>query len=416
MRRDPPPPWLFALAAAPYGCFNGLIAVALPYILRRHGIPVDRIAAIGATIGAPSIWYFLWAPIVDVKLKRRAWIVLLSLASAICSAFAIGGDASPSVRRLTVLFVAASVFGQPVSSAIGGLVATVMPNELRGRTGGWSQAGIVAGGVLAGGITVWLTGHASTTITALVAALLIAVPSFAVFAVNERAPAKTTLRAQLAGMLRDVALTVRRRDVQVGLAYFLSPMSAGALMNLFSAVAPDFHASTAMVLWVVVIAGVLTPAGALVGGVVCDRFNRWRVYAIAGLAAAAAAGATLLAPLTPTTYLAGAAAYALATGFGYAAFMALAFQLTGTEPSASGTRFTLFMAAANAPVVYMLRLDGWGHAHFGVKGMLGVDAIANAVFGVAFLVFLATRAEPRTLDEDGTTSTRMAADGADGRG
>jgi hypothetical protein len=110
------------------------------------------------------------------------------------------------------------------------------------------------------------------------------------------------------------------------------------------------------------------------------------MYPVAGLAAAIAAGATLAAPLRPATYIVGAAGYALTTGLGYAAFMALAFELTGTEPVASSTRFTIFMAAANAPVVYMLRLDGWGHARFGVRGMLAVDALANAVFGVIFLL------------------------------
>jgi MFS transporter, PAT family, beta-lactamase induction signal transducer AmpG len=389
MRRRPPPPWLFAFAAAPYGSFNGLVAVALPYVLRKHGIPVERIAAIGATVGTPAVWYFLWAPVVDVKLRRRTWVLVLSAASALCCALAIGSDASPSIRRLTALFVAASVFSQPVSSAIGGLVATVMPNELRGRTGGWTQAGIVGSGILAGGVTVWLTGHASSTVTAIVVACIIAVPAFAVLALRERRPETTTVRATIGGMARDLLRTVRRPEVQLGLLFFVSPMSAGALLNLFSAVAPDFHASTSSVLWVVAIAGVLTPVGALVGGILCDRMNRWRVYPIAGLAAAAAAAGTLVAPITPATYVVGAAAYALATGFGYAAFMALAFELTGTEPSASGTRFTLFMAASNAPVVYMLRLDGWGHAQFGVRGMLAVDALANVLFAV---VFLSTRA------------------------
>jgi MFS family permease len=187
-------------------------------------------------------------------------------------------------------------------------------------------------------------------------------------------------------MVGDVRATLKRRQVQLGLVYFLSPIGAGALMNLFSAVAGDFEASTSTVLWVVAIAGVLTPVGALVGGALCDRFDRWYMYPLAGLAAALAAGLTLAAPLTPATYVMGAAAYSLATGLGYAAFMALAFELTGTEPIASGTRFTIFMAAANAPVVYMLRLDGWGHAHFGVRGMLAVDAIANATFGVLFLI------------------------------
>lgn len=385
MRREPPSPWLFALAAAPYGSFNGLVALALPYVLRRHGIAVDHIARIAAIVQAPSIWYFLWAPVVDVGFKRRTWVIVLSVATAACSGLAIVGGGAESALRLTALLLAASVFSQPVSSAIGGLVATVVPNEQRGRTGGWSQAGIVTGGIVVGGVTVWLTGHAPSSVTAAVASLLIAAPAFAVLAIRERRPQETSLRAHLAFMLRDLGATLRRRDVQLGLVYFLSPIGAGALMNLFSAVAPDFHASTALVLWIVGIAGVLTPVGALVGGFLCDRFDRWYVYPVAGIAAAVAAGATLAAPIRPTTYVAGAAAYAFTTGLGYAAFMALAFDLTGTEPLASGTRFTLFMAAANAPVVYMLRLDGWGNARFGVRGMLAVDALANALFGMIFL-------------------------------
>jgi len=388
------PPWLFALASAPYGSFNGLVAVALPYVLRRHAIPVEHIAKIGAIVQAPTIWYFLWAPVVDVRLRRRTWVILLSLGSALSCALALGVDHSPSVRRLTALLVAASIFTQPISSAIGGLVATVVPNSLRGRTGGWSQAGMVAAGVITGGITLWLSGHASWTVTSIVAALLIAVPAFAVLGLDEPPPPAVKLKPHLASMLSDVVASLKRRDVQLGLVFFLSPISAGALMNLFSAVAADFHASTTIVLWVVGIAGVLTPIGALVGGIVCDRFDRWRVYPLAGIASAIAAGGTLLAPLRPSTYILGAAAYAFATGLGYAAFMALALDLTGSNTAATGTRFTLFMAASNTPIVYMLRLDGWGHAHFGVRGMLAVDAIANAAFG---LVFLAARSPKGTF-------------------
>lgn len=382
------PLWLFALAAAPYGAFNGLVAVALPYVLRRHAIPVEHIATIGSIVQAPTIWYFLWAPVVDVRLRRRTWVILLSLGSALSCALALGGGGAPSVRRLTALLVTASIFSQPISSAVGGLVATVVPNSVRGRTGGWSQAGIVAAGILAGGVTVWLTGHASPITTSVVAALFIAIPAFAVLAIDEPSPPPVKLKPHLANMLHDVVAALRRRDVQLGLVFFLSPISAGALMNLFSAVAGDFHASTTTVLWVVAIAGVLTPVGALLGGLACDRFDRWRVYPVAGIASAIAAGGTLLGPLRPATYLAGAAAYALATGLGYAAFMALAFDLTGSNTAAAGTRFTLFMAASNTPIVYMLRLDGWGHAHFGVRGMLAVDALANAAFG---LIFLASR-------------------------
>ena len=380
--------WLFGIASAPYGCFNGLVAVALPYVLRRHGIPLDRIAEIGALVQLPAIWYFLWAPVVDIGLRRRTWVIVLSVLSAVFAAIAIGHNMAPAILPLTILLVTASVLNQPISSAIGGLIVTVTPNATRGRTAGWSQAGILGGGVLAGGLTVWLTGHASTAVTGLSAGLMIALPSVAVLAIKEPASPKTRLRQHLAEMIRDVTKTLKRRDVWLGLVFFLSPVGAGALMFLFSAVAADFHASTTMVIWVVVLAGLLTPVGALIGGFMCDRFDRWRVYAIAGLAAAVSAGAMLLAPMTPTTYLVGSAAYALSTGFCYTAFMSLALDLVGTNTAATGTRFTLFMAAVNVPVVYMLLLDGLGQERFGVRGMIGVDALANGLFGVILLLSL----------------------------
>src|SRR6476469_6433951 len=33
--RGPPPAWLFSIAAMPYGAFNGVVAVAIPYLLRK---------------------------------------------------------------------------------------------------------------------------------------------------------------------------------------------------------------------------------------------------------------------------------------------------------------------------------------------------------------------------------------------
>jgi MFS family permease len=274
----------------------------------------------------------------------------------------------------------------------------MVPNAVRGRAAGWSQAGVLGGGVLAGGLAVWLTGFAHPGVTVLVAGILIAAPALVVLVVKEPQPARPSRREHLVRMAREVATMLKQRDVWLAIAFFLSPVSAGALMNLFSAVAVDFRASPSAVLLVVVLGGAMTTAGALVGGVVLDRFDRWRVYPSTGLMAAACVGAMLLAPLKPATYVAGAAAYAFVTGFGYAAFMALALEVLGSETAASGTRFTLLMASSNVPVVYMLRLDGLGHAHFGVRGMLAADAIANATFGLLLIATIGWRrsARPRT--------------------
>ena len=266
----------------PYGSFNGVVAIALPYLLRRHGTSVERIASIEAIVQAPAIWYVLWAPAVDLALRRRTWIVLLSVATAVCTVTALGLTTS-TLRAATALFVVASVFNQPVSSALGALVASVVPNAERGRTAGWSQAGILGGGVLTGGLVVWLGDHTSTLVAALVAGALIGLPAFVALLVHEPAPHVTARRQQLKRMWRQLASTVRRRDVWLGFVFFLSPVSAGALMNLFSGVAPDFHASADQVIAVAAIGGVMLTLGALIAGALLDRVSRWRMYPVIGL-------------------------------------------------------------------------------------------------------------------------------------
>jgi PAT family beta-lactamase induction signal transducer AmpG len=383
--RRHPHPWVIGVASMPYGAFNGVVAVALPYLLRTRGLSVDRIAAIAAIVQLPAIWYFLWAPAVDLKMRRRTWIMALSVASAALTAIALSRDGS-STRALTTLLIIASAINQPISSAVGGLVAAVMPHELRGRTGGWSQAGILGGAILTGGSAVWLADRFTALTVACVAGLLIALPAFAVLTVDEPRGNRAASRENPGRLFRELWSALKRRSVWLGFLFFLSPIGAGALMNLFTALAADFHASSNLVVWIVAIAGLLTPAGALIGGLLADRINRWLIYPIGGLLSAAAAGCMLAAPLTPVTYAVGAAAYALATGFCYAAFMSLAFQLLGEGAATSGTQFTLYMAAVNVPVAYMIRLDGLGHAHHGVRGLLAADALANGIFGAVFLI------------------------------
>jgi MFS family permease len=159
-------------------------------------------------------------------------------------------------------------------------------------------------------------------------------------------------------------------------------------MNLFSGIAADYHASASVVIGVIALGGAVIAIGALAGGSILDRLDRWRAYPVAGLLTSVSVGVMLFAPLNPLTYVVGAIVYALLTGFAYAAFMALALQLVGSKLAASGTLFTFFTAAVNVPVVYMLKLDGLGHAHAGARGMLATDGIANGVFAIVLLILL----------------------------
>jgi len=384
----------------PYGAFYGIITVALPFLLRRQGLSVERIASISAFVQAPTIWYFLWAPAVDVRLRRRTWVVVLSATTAVCAALGLYFAGIGSVRLATVSLVAGSVFSQPISSALGGLVAETIPDALRGRAGGWSQAGMLGGGVIAGGSAVWLAGHAPVWVASVTAALLVLLPSVAAVTIPEPRSPRSQLVPHLRAMSQDVGAMLRRREVLVALAFFLSPIGAGAAANLFPAVAGEYHASSGMVIWATGLGAIATPLGALLGGVISDRFNRWRVYPLSGVASALSSGLMALAPMSPATFLIGTAGYALTLGVCYAAFMSLAFQLVGKATTASSTRFTLFMAASDVPIVYMLRLDGLAHARLGVRGMLATDSLSNLIFaGLLMTVFAALKLRRSSGDD-----------------
>src|SRR5579862_6357122 len=87
-RRGWPAPWMFGVLIVPLGICVGFITTPLPFLLGKAGIPVDQIARISSLVQLPAFLFFLWAPLVDVKLRRRTWLVLSAAAAALC----VGGS------------------------------------------------------------------------------------------------------------------------------------------------------------------------------------------------------------------------------------------------------------------------------------------------------------------------------------
>src|SRR5690349_14463868 len=81
-RRRSTPPWIFGLLYMPGGVYQGFLMTALPFILRQQSVPVERIAAISAIASSPTIWFFLWAGIVDIGFRRQTWLILAATVSA----------------------------------------------------------------------------------------------------------------------------------------------------------------------------------------------------------------------------------------------------------------------------------------------------------------------------------------------
>ena len=97
----------------------------LPFLLGKAGVPVERIANIGSLLYIPTIFYFLWAPLVDMKLRRRTWLVLASFLSAACLGLAMPLVGTSHLALVTAALFAGQVINVLVSSAQGGLMVTL---------------------------------------------------------------------------------------------------------------------------------------------------------------------------------------------------------------------------------------------------------------------------------------------------
>jgi len=383
------PPWLFGILAMPNGLANAIIVILMPYVLRRQGVPVDRIAEIVAVASIPNVWYFLYSPVVDLGLRRRSWILLAALVAGVCSALAI--LLIPiSLAGVTAMLFTTGAVGSLISSANGALLTFLDPS-VRGRASGWYQAGNLGGGTLGGGLAIWLADRISLPLLAAVSIALIALPSLAALLIEELPPARRALAPLFADLFRDLKDVLVSRRAWLGLVFFLSPVSSAAVGNLISGLGPDYRAPASEVMWISGIAGGLLAAfGSFVGGFVCDRMNRMTAYALGGGLSAVFAFYLAFAPPTRWTYGLGYSGYSIAAGFGYAVFTALVLEVLGRRRHAAGTAYSLLVSSGNLPILYMTWLDGFAYKHSPfvgapVRGLMTMDAVANGAFALLLL-------------------------------
>jgi len=369
----------------PYGFTGTITSLLMPYLLRKYGMPVDQIAGVIAIAIVPTIWSFFWAPLADTGLRRRSWmIVSAACASAAMGAAILGIHGSPGI--LTALLFLGNAFTGLLSSACGALL-TAMPETLRGRAAGWYQAGNIGAGTLGGGLAIGLADRASLPVVAATVVAAMLLPALAALLVREPPPVRHALGPQLAHMLSDLRDLLRSPRTWLGLLFFLSPVGTAAIGNLISGVGPDYHASGDEVALVTgVVGGLLSAAGCFIGGVVADRMSRMKAYALAGALAAVFGVWLALGPATPFTFAAAYSGYSLAAGFAYAVYTALLLDVVGKRQHAAAFAYSVLNASGNASIAYMVWLDGLGYKHWGVRGLMTTDALANGGFAVILVL------------------------------
>jgi MFS family permease len=379
----------FAVLIIPFGAVSGYVSVAMAFLATRYGLTVEDGALLIASGMLPHVWKFLWAPVVDTTLTRKGWYVISVVLSAVgITAMAAIPLGKPQMALLeSVIFITnlASTF---LGMSVEGLLAHATPPEERGRVSGWFQAGNLGGNGLGGGLGLWMATHLpSPWMSGAVLGLLFMAGGACLLLVPEAlAEARTgSLLAGMRGVVVELWHLIRSRSgLLCGLLCIL-PIGTGAASGVLSQaeVANQWGVGENTVSLVNgVLNGLVSAVGCVIGGELCARWNSRGVYAAVGALMALVTLAMAVVPFTPSAYVFFTLAYALVTGFAYAAFTG--FVLDAIGKGAAATKYNGFASLSNTPITYTGLLLGYAYAHHGAKGMLITESIA----GVAGIVVL----------------------------
>jgi PAT family beta-lactamase induction signal transducer AmpG len=402
------PSVFWAVLTLPFGLAVGFATVVVPFVLRERGLDMTTIATVSLIVQLPHVIKLIWSPALDAGQPRRSWYFGSVAIAASCLTLAALIPPNGVVRvgsigvalvwvYASVLFVAQAAVATS-GSAVLALMALTVPDAHRGAASGWQATGNLVGTATGGALIVWMLTHTSRATTAIALGAMCALAALPAMGLDEPRAPRRDVRGLVVELLREVWQTLRSPDGWTGLVICLSPVGAGALTNLFSALAKDYAGddATSQRLVIVVngvLAGVLNAIGALLGGYVADRMNRRLAYAFFGAATAICAVAMMVSRASPTAFTVGCLAYQLANGLCYAAFYAFVLELLGKKGGVA-TQLALYVGASNLAVTYVTWLDGWSYERMkalfpanrsaGRVGMLGMDALSTFA-GIAFL-------------------------------
>ena len=384
-----PAPWVFSLLILPLGMVVGFNFTPLPFLLAKAGVPVDRIAGINSIVNLPGVLGLLLAPVVDIKLRRRAWLAIGTFGTALAACLYFRLIGASHLMLMTAVIFAGGMVTFLVVAACGGLMVKLLSAVDQPKASAWSQVGVLGGGTLSGAIVLWLASRTSLVAAGICFALLIALVGFLPFTIPEPAPGPSPwFHGRLATIGNEIWSLVRSPQRRWGTLLLLSPCSTGAAQSLLPAIASHYGVGASGVMWINGIGG----SGALALGAWCGTlipgvWDRRLTYTGAGVTNALAA-VILLAANRPSVYLAGTAFYLAIEGLCWARSVALIVDIVGPEARDASTLYSLLNAAVTIPLLYMIWLDGVGFRHFGTHGLLATDAGFNlVVFAIVATVF-----------------------------
>src|SRR5947208_5169447 len=342
--RESTHPFVFFFLVLPYGISSGFVSITLPFILTRVRFSVALAASIVAIGVASNLWRVVGGPVADLTLAGRRWYLLgVGTSAATLLVVALLPLHQHAVAVLMTIVFISQVAGTLIVLPVGGLMAHTVAESAKGRAAGWYQAGNLGGNGIGGGVGVWLASHFSKEIAGGGLALAMLASAAAIyFASDVRIVSTETIGERMRILWRDILSMVRAAVPLFTIVLVCSPIGAGAMNNLWSAVAPDWSATADQVALVSgVLNGVVSAVGCVIGGWVADRLGRWWSYFGSGILMALVAIIVAVTARTPNAFTVGVLTYALSCGMAYAAFSAIVLLAIGAAPLPQNTRRSL---------------------------------------------------------------------------
>ncbi|HTW60233.1 MAG TPA: MFS transporter [Terracidiphilus sp.] len=392
-------PWLYAFLIAPDAVIAiGLVNGGLGYLLRDEGVNPARAASLVALLSLPHAIYFLWGPVTDFWMRRRTWLLLAAVVSALTLLAAFCQPQLSTSWAIALLFLAACI-GVVVPAACGGMMGAMRSELNRRRAGSFYQTGSLALGAVATFLLV--TGSRRFSLLALgcIVAALIVLPALAALATPPQAMLSGHTARQTAQRIwREFKSTFLRREAIPYTLLITFPMCSGGMLGLLPELARDYGVSGGQVAWINGIAGaLLTSAGALAAALIPVRVRAPIAFLVAGLVNAASLAILALGPQRPAVYFAGTVLFLFTIGACWALFTAVSLEFLGSSGKSGSARYAIINSLGNLPVAYMAWADGRGYALWGPRAMPGTDAVLSAIAAgllLAHFLFARRRRSP----------------------
>ena len=294
-------PWLFGLLVAPSAVLaNGIVQGALSYLFRQQGVGIGRSSEIISLLILPTTIYFLWSPITDFWIERRAWLVTGAVAAGLIMAAAFHSPRLDTKAAVVLMFLSACCV-QLVVASCGGMMGTLHGEAARRKASSFYQAGSLAFGAVAIFVMASLAQKISMGSLGWVAAALISLPAFAALATPKqtREPGQG-IGHTLSTIWHEVKLTFFRWRALPYTLLMLFPMGSGAAIGLLPGIAQDYHVSGQNMAWMNGLAGaLLTAAGSLSATLIPARISSSVAYLSVCLVNAATSAHPLALPTHP---------------------------------------------------------------------------------------------------------------------